>query len=476
MPKTWANSEVDLHVDLTGTRVRAGLETSLRDAVRAGRLNPGERLPSSRALASDLGIARNTVAEAYGQLVAEGWLTARTGAGTWVTQRPAPARERPEIPASGVTGSRYDLRPGVPDLSAFPRRAWLAAARRALGSAPAGIVGYPDPRGLPQLRLALAGYLSRARGVIVSPERIVVCGGFAAGLAAVCRALHARGARTIAVEAYGLQDHRRLAEAHGLRSAPLPVDAGGAILDHLAGADAALLTPAHQFPLGVTLQPQRRRAVAEWAIEAAGLVIEDDYDGEFRYDRQPVGAMQALAPEHVVYAGTASKSLAPGLRLGWLVLPRRLLDGVVAAKESAGELSSALDQLTLAEFIASGAYDRQIRHSRLAYRRRRDRLVTVLAREAPQVRVTGIAAGLHALIELTELDREDDVIARAAKHGLAIEGLERYGTPGAHHGPALVVGYGRPPEHAFTTALARLCAVLTRADPGSPELARADLG
>ena len=460
MSKTWANSGVDLHVDLTGTRVRAGLESALRDAVRAGRLHPGERLPSSRALAADLGIASNTVADAYGQLVAEGWLAARTGSGTWVTRRQVPERDRPAAPASGAGGPRYDLRPGVPDLAAFPRRAWLAAARRAVNAAPAGVLGYPDPRGLPQLRMVLAGYLSRARGVIASPERVVVCAGFAPGLAAVCHALRARGARTIAVEAYGQQVHRLVAEAQGLRSAPLPVDAGGAVPDHLAGADAALLTPAHQFPLGVTLRPPQRRAVAEWAIDTAGVVIEDDYDGEFRYDRQPVGAMQALAPEHVVYAGTASKSLAPGLRLGWLVLPAHLVDAVVAAKESAGELNSALDQLTLAEFITSGAYDRQIRHSRLAYRRRRDQLATVLRRQAPQVRVTGIAAGLHALIELTESDREDDIVARAAEHGLAVDGLERYGAPGAHHGPALVVGYGRPPEHAFTTALARLCAVL----------------
>ncbi len=463
MTEIWANHGIDLHLDLAGPRVRAGLETALRDAVQSARLAPGTRLPSSRALAADLGIARNTVADAYSQLVAEGWLAARTGSGTWVTQHLVPARGVPETPASDVPHPRYDLRPGVPDLSAFPRRAWLAAARRALYAAPDHVLGYPDPRGLPQLRMVLADYLARVRGVTVSPERVVVCAGFSHGLAAVCQALRARGAATIATEACGHQVHRQIAEARGLRPVSLPVDAGGAVPDGLGQADVVLLTPAHQFPLGVTLRPQRRRAIAAWAIETAGLVIEDDYDGEFRYDRQPVGAMQALAPEHLIYAGTTSKSLMPGLRLGWLVLPAHLVDEVVAVIGSGGALTSSLDQLTLAEFITSGGYDRQIRHARLAYRRRRDRLVSALRREAPAVRVTGIAAGLHALVELTGRRSEADVIARAARHGLAVDGLAHYSVPDSGPGqqrPALVIGYGRPPDHAFTTALARLCAVL----------------
>jgi len=464
MAETWANHSIDLHLDLAGSRVRAGLETALRDAVQAGRLHPGTRLPSSRALAADLGIARNTIADAYGQLVAEGWLTARTGSGTWVTQHPVPDHGPPGPAPPDVMPPRYDLRAGVPDLSAFPRRAWLAAGRKALGAAPGHILGYPDPRGLPQLRTVLADYLARARGVTVSPGRIVICAGFAHGLASLCQVLRTRGATVIAMESYGHQSHRHIAEAHGLRPTSLPVDAGGAVPDGLGQAAAALLTPAHQFPLGVTLRPQRRRAVVAWANESAGLLIEDDYDGEFRYDRQPVGAMQALAPEHVVYAGTASKSLMPGLRLGWLVLPAHLLDEVVAAKESGGGLTSSLDQLTLAEFISSGAYDRQIRHARLAYRRRRDRLASALRRQAPHVRVTGIAAGLHAVVELSGTGTEDEVVARASRRGLAVEGLGSYGATGRHR-PALVVGYGRPPEHAFTTALARLCATLAEASP-----------
>ena len=225
-----------------------------------------------------------------------------------------------------------------------------------------------------------------------------------------------------------------------------------------------LLAPAHQFPLGMTLAARRRTGVIQWAHDTAGLVIEDDYDGEFRYDRQPVGALQALAPEQVVYAGTASKSLAPGLRLGWLVLPAHLVDDVVESRILADRQASATEQLTLAEFIVSGAYDRQVRRGRLSYRRRRDRLVAALQRQAPQVRVTGITAGMHALLELPASQNEEQIVARAARRGLAIEGLSAYRADDSRSGPALVGGYGTPPDHAFTGAVGRLCAVLSEGD------------
>jgi GntR family transcriptional regulator/MocR family aminotransferase len=451
MAESWANS-VDLHLDVAGTRVRSGLEAALREAIRSGRLAAGTKLPPSRALAADLGVARNTVAEAYGQLVAEGWLAARTGAGTWVTA--LPVRQPPAVSVPEVEPPRYDLRPGVPDVSAFPRREWVAAAPAGRAHAPHHQKGDPDPRGVPQLRAALAGYLARTRGVRAAPERIVVCAGFAHGLALLCRLLRARGGSALSLEGYGHQAHRRIVESHGLRAHALAADGGGAVPADPGDAAAVLLTPAHQFPLGVTLRPDRRRAFVSWAGDTGGLVIEDDYDGEFRYDRQPVGAMQALAPEHVVYAGTASKSLAPGVRLGWLVLPDHLVDEVVSVMESH---PGTLDQLTLATFLASGGYDRQVRHARLVYRRRRDRLVAALQRRTP---VTGIAAGLHALVELPDGDTEEEVVKRAARHGLAIDGLAHYTAPGQRHAPALVVGYGRPPDHAFTTALARLRTVL----------------
>ena len=449
---------VDLHLDLSGTRVRAGLEDALRDAIRAGRLRTGTRLPSSRALAADLGVARNTVAEVYSQLIAEGWLTARTGSGTSVAPHRAPAPGAPVTARPEQAVPRYDLRAGAPDLSAFPRRAWLATARKVLANAPDYLLGYPDPRGLPQLRAALADYLARARGVTADPAHIVICAGFAHGLAGISRALRATGSATLAVEAYGHQVHRDIAAGQGLRLRPLPVDGMGAVIGRAAGADAMLLTPAHQFPLGVTLHPRRRREVADWG----GVVIEDDYDGEFRYDRQPVGALQTLAPDHVIYAGTASKSLAPSLRLGWLVVPPRLIDAVTA-ELAAGP--SALDQLTLAEFITSGAYDRQIRRARLAYRRRRDRLAAALRRQG--LRVTGIAAGMHAVLDLPQTSLEHAALSGASEHGVAIDGLGHYqagrtGPDDNGHGvrAGLVIGYGRPPEHAYTTALARLCAVL----------------
>ncbi len=454
MAETWAKiGGIDLYLELSGTRVKAGLEAALRGAIRAGRLRPGTRLPSSRALAADLGIARNTVAEVYSQLVAEGWLTARTGSGTSVAPRRAPGQGTASAARPEAAVPRFDLRPGVPDLSAFPRRAWLATARKVLATAPDHLLGYPDPRGLPPLRAALADYLARARGVIADPGHIVICGGFAHGLAAACRALRSAGASTLAVEAYGHRAHRDVAASQGLDLRPVPVDRMGAVIGEASGADAVLLTPAHQFPLGVTLHPRRRREVAAWG----GVVIEDDYDGEFRYDRQPVGALQALAPDHVIYAGTASKSLAPVLRLGWLVVPPRLLDAV-AAELAAGP--SGLDQLTLAEFITSGGYDRQIRRARLAYRRRRDRLVAVLP--GPGWRVSGIAAGLHAVLEFSRTSREADIIARAADRGLAIDGLASYRARGeaAPADAGLVIGYARPPEHAYTAALARLRAVL----------------
>ena len=333
MSDSWAISSVDLHLDLAGSQVRAGLEAALRETVRGGRLLPGTRLPSSRALATDLGIARNTVADCYTQLVAEGWLAARQGSGTWVAERmPAPPATAGPPPPAVPRQARYDLRTGVPDVSAFPRRAWLAAGRKALAAAPAPALSYADPRGLPELRTALAGYLARARGVAVTPDRVVVCAGFAQGLELVCEALRARGATTLAAEALGHQLHRRIAERCGLAVTAIPVDQGGAAIGDLDGMDALLLTPTHQFPLGVPLAPARRRRAADWASATGAVIIEDDYDGELRYDRPAVGALQALAPEHVVYAGTASKSLAPGLRLGWLVLPAGLVDEVVAVK------------------------------------------------------------------------------------------------------------------------------------------------
>ncbi|WP_406007168.1 PLP-dependent aminotransferase family protein [Streptomyces sp. NBC_00637] len=468
MARSWATFGVDLHLEPTGPHLRRGLTDALREAVRSGRLPSGTRLPSSRSLAADLGIARNTVADAYADLVAEGWLTARQGSGTRVAEGrvvpptgAAPHRPRSRRPA-------YDLRPGTPDLGSFPRAEWLRAARRALTAAPSDALGYGDPRGRTELRTALAGYLARARGVRADPERLVVCAGFAHGLRLLTTVLRARGARTIAVDSYGLDEHWRLLAAAGLAMIPLPVDERGTDMGQLKGAGAVLLTPAHQFPMGVPLHHDRRAAVVDWARRTGGLVLEDDYDGEFRYDRQPVGALQGLDPDHVVYLGTASKSLAPGLRLGWMALPPDVVEEVVAAKGGV-DSSGVLDQLTLAEFITSGAYDRHVRAARTRYRRRRDALVAALATHAPAIRVTGIAAGLHAVLRLPP-GTEEAVVRAAAYQGLAVDGLTpRHRHPDAVTEPldALVVGYGTPPDHAWTGALDALCAALPFGENGS---------
>ncbi|PZS33917.1 MAG: GntR family transcriptional regulator [Pseudonocardiales bacterium] len=466
MSDSWATSGLDLHLNLIGPRVRAALENALREAVRTGRLPPAARLPSSRALSEDLQIARNTVAEAYAQLVGEGWLVAKQGSGTHVAGQVPATRQVASPAAAEVTRFRYDLRAGSPDLSSFPRSEWLSAARRALVGAPAEAFGYTDPRGRPELRAALAGYLARARGVRAAPERIVICSGFTQSFGLLCQVLRARGATSLTTEAYGLSSNHDTVTAAGMGVQTLRVDERGALVEELTYTDAALLTPAHQFPLGQALAAARRTQVIQWAVATAGLVIEDDYDGEFRYDRQPVGALQSLAPEHVVYAGTASKTLAPGLRLGWLVLPAHLIDDVAAAKAAADRHTSVLDQLTLAELISCGGYDRHVRRRRLAYRRRRDRFVAELHRHAPQLRVLGIAAGLHALLQLPQGHTENEVVARAARRGLAIEGLNAYRHTDQPHQPALVIGYASPPDHAFTGALARLVAVLD--DPPRP--------
>ncbi|MFI9613029.1 PLP-dependent aminotransferase family protein [Streptomyces sp. NPDC052023] len=475
MAKPRATLGIDLHLEPFGPGLRRGLTDALREAVRTGRLAPGVRLPSSRSLAADLGMARNTVAESYADLVAEGWLTARQGSGTRVAdravlpppERPAPYRE-PRRPA-------YSLVPGHPDLASFPRAEWLKAARRALTTAPNEALGYGDPRGRIELRTVLVGYLSRARGVRADPERVVVCAGFAQALRLLCEVLHARGLRTLAVESYGLAEHWNLVERAGLRTLPLPFDehgtrpealgshreraTGRTLGDDLAATRAVLLTPAHQFPLGDALRPSHRAAVVEWARRTGGFILEDDYDGEFRYDRQPVGALQDLDPDHVVHLGTASKSLAPGLRLAWMVLPPSLAPEVV--RHAGGPATSALEQLTLAEFLTSGAYDRHVRSARLRYRRRRDDLIAALAEHAPDVRATGIAAGLHAVLRLPP-GTEQSVVRAGHWQGVAVHGLSRYRHPAAegHHPDALVVGYGAPPDHAWKGTLEALCKAL----------------
>ncbi|MFF3486132.1 PLP-dependent aminotransferase family protein [Streptomyces sp. NPDC002701] len=452
----------DLHLELSGPGGRrAALIRALREAIRSGRLAPGARLPPYRSLAADLGVARNTVADAYAELAAEGWLTARQGSGTRVAERAEPLKARTRGPKKApprARGPRHDLRQGTPDASSFPRAAWLASYRRALQRAPSEAFGPGDPAGRIELREALTEYLARARGVRTEPGRIVICSGFAHALRLLFPTV-LRG--PLAVESYGLPFHRGLLAAAGVRTVPLALDEDGAQVGDLGGERAVLLTPAHQFPTGGPLHPSRRAAVIDWARARGGVVLEDDYDGEFRYDRKPVGAVQGLDPERVVHIGSVSKSLSPALRLGWMVLPERYVDEVLAAKGEREAWASALDQLTLADFVESGSYDRHVRRMRQRYRRRRDRLVEALAAHAPHVGVTGIAAGLHAVLRLPP-GSEQSAVKAAVSQGLALDGLAEFRHPEATMAApdGLVVGYATPSEHAYGAALEALCAAL----------------
>jgi GntR family transcriptional regulator/MocR family aminotransferase len=470
-PADWAGTR-DLHLDLRehvnpGARgVRELLITGLRDAVRSGRLTAGTMLPPSRTLAGDLGLARNTVAEAYGELVAEGWLASRQGSGTWVANTGGNAA--PVRPRGRAAQPVHNLMPGSPDVSAFPRSGWLASMRRALAAAPTEALRVGDPRGRPELRDALAEYLGRVRGVRTSPDSIVVCAGTRHAVELLTRVLGGP-ARPIAVEAYGLFIFREAIDAMGVQTVPIGVDQHGAVVTDLdqTGAPAALITPAHHFPHGGPLHPARRSAVVEWAQRTGGYVLEDDYDGEFRYDRQPVGALQALNPDRVAYLGSTSKSLSPVLRLGWMVLPDDMIDPVIAAAGGAQFYVDAIAQLTLADFIARGHYDRHIRRMRNRYRRRRDALVGALA--GFDSGVSGLSAGLHMLLSLPD-GAEHEVLRRAGESGVALAGLSRLRHPLA--GPqtpdqdGVVVGFGTPAEHAFAAAVEGLCGVLSASGLG----------
>jgi GntR family transcriptional regulator / MocR family aminotransferase len=462
---SWANSGRDLHLDLReviqpGARgARDLLVTALRDAVRSGRLAAGTMLPPSRTLAGDLGLARNTVAEAYAELVAEGWLASRQGAGTWVVQiDTTPSSPRPRRTPAVPT---HNLMPGSPDVSEFPRAAWLASARRALTNAPTSALRVGDPRGRPELRDALAEYLARVRGVRTSPESIVICSGVRHGVELLARVFRGKG--PMAVEAYGLFVFRDALAAMDAPTVPIGLDGRGAVVADLDRLDtpAVLLTPAHHNPHGMPLHPARRSSVIEWAHRTGGYVLDDDYDGEFRYDRQPVGALQALSPDRVVYLGSTSKSLLQTLRLGWIALPDDLIDPVVAAAGGQQFTVDAIAQLTLADFIASGQYDRHIRRMRTRYRRRRDALVDALA--GFDVAIGGLSAGVNMLLTLPA-GTEHQVLRRAGEAGLALTGLSSMRHPLAGQEvpepDGVIVGFGAPAEHAFQPAVEALRGVL----------------
>jgi GntR family transcriptional regulator/MocR family aminotransferase len=464
-------SSLDLLVRLqpgAGPR-RAQLEEQLRDGIRSGRLAPGAALPSSRALARELAVSRGVVVDAYAQLGAEGYLVSRQGAATRVSEAPpgsgtaargGRAAAATHAPAPAGRPPRFDFRPGGPDVSLFPRSAWLASLRRALRDAPDARLDYGDPRGAPELRAALARYLGRARGVACDPELVVVTSGMAQGMALIARALTARGPIRIGVEDPSSAPGREQLSTNGLEVLPVPVDEDGIqtdVVERLA-PDAVFVAPAHQFPLGVVLAPERRAALIDWARRTGGLVLEDDYDAEYRYDRAPVGAVQGLAPELVAYAGSVSKTLAPGLRLGWMVAPEPLAEAVIAAKASDDLGTPVVEQLALADFLERGELDRHLRRTRGVYRARRDALVAALARHLPGSEPAGVAAGLHLVVHLPSHMDERAVLERARSRGVGLYGLSEHRVePGP---PALLLGYGRIAEPAIDAGAAELAAAV----------------
>jgi GntR family transcriptional regulator/MocR family aminotransferase len=466
------SSGLDLFLDLDrNDGLRHGIEHALREAIRDRRLTPGTAMPSSRSLARDLGVARGTVSAALGQLAAEGYIAVRQGASarvSWVPERqePSSSASAPAAVRVGAARRQWDLRPGRPDSASFPRAAWALAHRHVLAHAPDEIFDYGDALGSAELRRALADYLGRARGVDADPARLLICNGFTQALALICTALRAGGATTLAVEDPGTPRYRQLAETLGLRVVSVSCDQDGLRTDHLAqaGADAVLVTPAHQYPLGVTMAAARRTALVEWARRHQALIIEDDYDGEFRYDRQPVGALQQLDSDRVIYVGTASKTLAPGLRLGWLIAPRSMSESLAAAKRLLDRGTSILEQLTLAELITSGAFDRHIRRMRASYRRRRDELAQTLAGNVPSLRLAGIAAGLSAVIYLPEYGpTEHQIQTRADRLGIGLHTLAGYWRNPPEPAPqAIIIGYATPAGHAYRPALRALTQLLAQ--------------
>jgi GntR family transcriptional regulator/MocR family aminotransferase len=461
--------------------LRTQLEASLREAIREGRLRAGERLPSSRELARELGISRGMVQECYGQLLAEGYLTSRTGSATRVAdisgQPPSgqPAAGKAVVAPSPPRQPQgppliADFQPGVPDLSSFPRTDWAWAVKQACTQAAATDLGYGDPRGSAVLREVLAGYLRRVRAAAASPGEMIISTGFAQGISLVLRALGRQGGVTcVAFEdpGYGsaLADETiRAVLGMGIDVTYVPVDEQGLVVGELdtSGAQAVVVTPAHQSPTGVVLSPARRHALTDWARRGGGYVIEDDYDSEFRYDKEPVGALQGLAPDQVFLLGTASKALAPAVRLGWVHAPQPLAEAVAAEKEMSDRGSCTLDQLALAALLTTGRYDRHLRRMRTVYATRRTALTEAFARHAPRTQLTGLAAGFQAVAPLPPGADEAAVVAAARERRVGLHGIADYcGTEEAAASPTLVMGFGNVRERAIEPAIAAVADLLS---------------
>jgi GntR family transcriptional regulator/MocR family aminotransferase len=440
-----------------GETLRSALGRALREAILTGALRAGVRLPASRAFARQLVVSRGVVSDAYGELEAQGFLVSRAREAPVVASVHGPGVVRAE-PELEVLVPRYDLTPTTPDVTLFPLTRWLAAVQHVVRSSGSPTLDYREPRGERVLRAALADHLGRTRGVIADPAQIVIVQGTAQSIDLLLRVLRARGASRVAVEDPSHTTQHERIHAMGLEVAPQPVDRQGMVVEGLK-ADSVLVTPAHQFPTGSVLSGERRRDLIAWARANRGLIIEDDYDSEFRYDREPVRALQGLAPDYVAQLGTVSKTLAPALRLGWLVAPANLVDEAVRTKRLLDDFSPALDQLTLAEFLTRGDYDRHVRRARGIYRARRDRLLAALAKHLPELMVEGIAAGMHLVLRLPPGIDDVAVAEDARRAGIRLPALSAFRIRPASSG-GLVVGYGRLHESAVEPAMQALAKVV----------------
>jgi GntR family transcriptional regulator / MocR family aminotransferase len=438
------------------------IEDQFRQAVREGTLRAGARVPSTRDLARQLGISRRVAVDAYAQLAAEGYLSLRQGARPRVSEAAAVAEATAAEVVRPVPSARYDFRPSVPDVSTFPRSAWLRSLREAVTTITDADLSYGDPNGVESLRSILADYLGRVRGVVADPARVVVTSGYSQGLGLVCHTLAETGAQRIAVEDPGGPEERLIAARAGLEPVPITVDEGGMRIEELerSDADAVILTPGHQHPTGVVLAGERRTALRAWLRERDAIAIEDDYDAEYRYDRAAVGALQGLEPDRVVYAGTVSKTLAPALRLGWLVVPSELLEAVGQQKVLADRGTARIEQYAFADFLMRGELDRHLRRMRTRYRARRDAIVETLAEELPEATLRGIAAGLHAIVELPEGDDEQAIRDEAGRRRIALETMADYTSSARTHPPTLMLGYAQMPEPTIRAGVRELAAAI----------------
>jgi GntR family transcriptional regulator/MocR family aminotransferase len=429
----------------------------LREAVAVGTLAAGERLPSSRQLARVLGVSRTVVMAAFTQLFAEGWLEGRHGSGTYVADGvggafvAAGASRSVAAPGPDPCGGFLDLRPGIPWAAGIDPLMWRRALRAAGRQPPSA---QPDLLGLPALRAEIAGYLRRARGIACPPEQVIITRGVLGGLALLAATLVRPGDKA-GIEEPGYTDARELLAGSGAVVVPCRADADGIVVDELpAGLRLVYTTPAHQYPLGGRLAIARRRALVRWARETGALIVEDDYDGEFRYDVAPLPSLHSLDPEVVVYLGTTSKVLTPALRTGWLAAAPGLAGQLAAAPAlPAGRVSEPSQHAVLA-MLTSGDLERHIRKMRLEYARRRSVLAGTLG-DLPGTRLLGDTAGMHVVLQTSSLG--PGAVADAARErGVAIGTLARY-----YAGPVtldgLILGYG-----AASQAQVRQAAIILR--------------